>query len=212
MKTVILTALTFAILCVVAGVMLVSRPSPPDIAVPAATAARAAPARTAGASQLTAPPEEVSPAAGPVATPTPPNAVPQIAPPPAQARAPGKAARGGQGGGSTKEPLQDPLAREMLAFVGADPIAEEYWFSAINDPDLPAKERQDLIEDLNEDGLSDPKHPGPEDLPLILSRIALIDKLAPSAVDPVNRDALAEAHNDLQTLAGVAAGSGEEVK
>ncbi len=104
------------------------------------------------------------------------------------------------------------MAREMLAYVGADPEAEEYWFAAINDPDLPAKERQDLIEDLNEDGLSDPKHPGREDLPLILNRIALIEKIAPTAVDQVNRDALAEAHKDLQTLAGVAAGSGEQIK
>lgn len=111
-----------------------------------------------------------------------------------------------------KEPLQDPLAREALAFVGADPMAEEYWFTAINDPDLPAKERQDLIEDLNEDGLSDPKHPGPEDLPLILNRIVLIEKVAPTAPDQVNADALQEAYKDLQQLARMAMGSDEQVR
>ena len=91
-------------------------------------------------------------------------------------------------------------------------MAEEYWYGAINDPNLPAKERQDLIEDLNEDGLSDPKHPGLEDLPLILNRIVLIEKVAPTAPDQVNADALEEAYKDLVHLAGVAAGSGEQVR
>ena len=205
-----LASLAFAIACVVAGVIMMSRPVTRDTPLPAATAAHAtASTRIADASQLATPPAELSPAAAPVAASAPTSAVPQNAAP---AKAPGKAARSGQGGGSAKEPLRDPMAREMLAYVGADPEAEEYWFAAINDPDLPAKERQDLIEDLNEDGLSDPKHPGREDLPLILNRIALIEKIAPTAVDQVNRDALAEAHKDLQTLAGVAAGSGEQIK
>ena len=71
---------------------------------------------------------------------------------------------------------------------------------AINDPNLPAEERKDLIEDLNEDGLSDPKHPGPEDLPLILNRLQLIEELAPDAMDRVNADAFAEAYKDLNNM------------
>ena len=99
-----------------------------------------------------------------------------------------------------KSPLQDPDARLALSFVGVDPMAEQYWMAAINDPDLPAEERKDLIEDLNEDGLSDPKHPGPEDLPLIVSRLRLIETLAPEAMDPVNAGAFAEAYRDLSNL------------
>jgi hypothetical protein len=100
-----------------------------------------------------------------------------------------------------KPPIQDPDARAALSLVGADPLAEQYWAAAINDPNLPANERKDLIEDLNEDGLSDPKHPGPQDLPLIANRLRLIEELAPSAMDAVNADAFAEAYKDLQNLA-----------
>ena len=103
--------------------------------------------------------------------------------------------------------LQDPLAREALSYVGVDPDAEEVWLQAINNPDLPPKERQDLIEDLNEDGFADPKNPGPDDLPLILSRIQLIEELigigehAPDAMDEVNLAAFMEAYKDLLNMA-----------
>jgi len=53
---------------------------------------------------------------------------------------------------------------------------------------------------LNEDGLSDPDHPGPEDLPLILSRLRLIEEMAPYAMDEVNADAFAEAYKDLLNM------------
>jgi len=93
--------------------------------------------------------------------------------------------------------VQDPIARVALSFVGSDPVADAYWTSAINDPTMPSEERKDLIEDLNEDGFIDPQHPTAEDLPLIVSRIRLIEQLAPSAMDDVNRDAFAEAYKDL---------------
>jgi len=116
------------------------------------------------------------------------------------------------GGRSSKPPLQDPDARVALALVGSDEWAEAYWYEAINDPALPPHERQDLIEDLNEDGLSDPKHPTPDDLPLILSRLSLIEALGPDAMDPVNAAAFAEAYKDLLNLADVAMGAGEPVR
>jgi hypothetical protein len=94
----------------------------------------------------------------------------------------------------------DPMARLALGMVGSDPDAEDYWVSAINDSSLPAEERKDLIEDLNEDGLSDPHHPTPQDLPIIVSRLRLIERLAPNAMDDVNRDAFAEAYQDLTGL------------
>lgn len=89
------------------------------------------------------------------------------------------------------------LPRLALSFVGADPEAEQIWNLAINDPDRPAKERQNLIEDLNEDGFPDPKNVTADDLPLILSRIDLIEHLAPSSMDEVNAAAFGEAYKDL---------------
>lgn len=111
-----------------------------------------------------------------------------------------------------KPELLDPVARVALAFVGADPVAEAYWYLAINDPELPPGERQDLIEDLNEDGLSDPKHPTLDDLPLIASRLAIIDSIGSEAMDRANADAFQEAYKDLVNLAAVALGGGEPVK
>lgn len=102
-----------------------------------------------------------------------------------------------------KEPALDPLARLSLRSVGADAESEAYWMLAINDPELPANERKDLIEDLNQDGLSDPKHPSAQDRLLILNRIQLIEDLAPSAMDQVNASAFAEAYKDLLNLASL---------
>jgi len=113
---------------------------------------------------------------------------------------------------SAKEPLQDPVARVALSLVGMDPDAEDYWFAAINDLTLPAHERQDLIEDLNEEGLSDPEHPTIDDLPLIFSRLELIETIAPDAADDVNAAAFMEAYKDLLNLAELAMGGGEPVR
>ena len=98
---------------------------------------------------------------------------------------------------SAEPVIPEPLAREALWYVGADPEADEVWVQAINDPKLSAEARQNLIEDLNEDGLSDPQNPGPEDLPLIWSRLDLIEELAPFSMDKVNADAFQEAYKDL---------------
>lgn len=96
--------------------------------------------------------------------------------------------------------LKDPVAREALSSVGADAGAEVIWTHAINNPDLPANERQDLIEDLNEEGFANPKHPSRDDLPLIQSRLELIDRLAPAATDDVNAAAFKEARKDLVNM------------
>jgi hypothetical protein len=99
-----------------------------------------------------------------------------------------------------KEAIKDPLARAALSLVGADPEAEAYWTAAINDPSLPANERQDLIEDLNEDGLTDPHHLAEADIFMIENRIELIEEQAPYAMDQVNSDAFQEAEKDLLNL------------
>jgi hypothetical protein len=106
-----------------------------------------------------------------------------------------------------KSPPVDPaaaeaaaVARRALFYVGADPDAEAVWVDAINDPSRTAHERSDLIEDLNEEGFPDPKHPSPDDLPLIENRLALIEDLAPDAMDEVNAAAFAEAYKDLANM------------
>jgi hypothetical protein len=60
--------------------------------------------------------------------------------------------------------------------------------------------RRNLIEDLNQDGFPDTRNLTSRDLPLIQSRIALIEQLAPNAADPVNIAAFKEAYKDLVNM------------
>ena len=98
-----------------------------------------------------------------------------------------------------KEPLHDPDARAALALVGFDPEAEQYWLDAIYDSSLPDNEREDLMEDLNEVGFDDPKNLTADDLPLILSRLVLIQQIAPNT-DPFMAEHLGEAYKDLANM------------
>lgn len=100
----------------------------------------------------------------------------------------------------TNAAAKEPLARLALNFTGADAQANEFYQQAINDPVLTKSHRKNLIEDLNQDGFADSKNLGPEDLPLIQNRIALIEQLAPGATDPVNVAALKEAYKDLLNM------------
>jgi hypothetical protein len=95
-----------------------------------------------------------------------------------------------------KEPLHDPDARDALALVGMDPDAEQYWLAAIYDTNLPDNEREDLMEDLNETGFADPRNLTSDDLPLIASRLAIIDSVLPDA-DDFMAPHLREAQKDL---------------
>jgi hypothetical protein len=100
----------------------------------------------------------------------------------------------------TNAAAKEPLARLALNFVGADAQANELYQHAINDPILTKSHRKNLIEDLNQDGFSDLKNLGAQDLPLIENRIALIERLAPPATDPVNVAAFKEAYKDLLNM------------
>lgn len=113
---------------------------------------------------------------------------------------------------SADPPPLDPTARDALSLVGVDPEAEAYWLDAINDSSLSAEERSNLIEDLNEDGLSDPKHPTMADLPVIMNRLWLLEEIAWDPMDKTNADAFQEAYKDLINLADVAQGRGEPVR
>ncbi len=92
---------------------------------------------------------------------------------------------------------KEPLARVALTYAGVNPQADQLYQTAINDPTLPNKHRQNLIEDLNEAGFADPKHLTPADLPLIQKRIGMIEQIAPNAMDQVNAKAFQEAYKDL---------------
>jgi hypothetical protein len=91
------------------------------------------------------------------------------------------------------------MARDALALVGADQDAEDYWFDAISDPNLSDQQREDLMEDLNEEGLSDPKNPSADDLPLIVNRLRIIEETAPYA-DDFMLEHLGEAYKDLMNM------------
>jgi hypothetical protein len=99
----------------------------------------------------------------------------------------------------SKEPPRDPAARDALALVGVDPEAENYWLDAIFDGSLPDKERDDLMEDLNEVGFSDANNPTADDLPLIVNRLQIIDQVLPYA-DPFMTGHLLEARKDLANM------------
>ncbi len=95
---------------------------------------------------------------------------------------------------------KESLARVALTFAGANPQADQFYQVAINDGGLSAKQRKNLIEDLNETGFANPSHLTQADLPLIQSRIGLIEQLAPSAMDKVNAAAFQEAYKDLLNM------------
>jgi len=134
-----------------------------------------------------APVVDVPPPPPPPKADVPPAAKPPPAAPPGMPRSP-------------KPPLQNPEAREALSLVGYNLAAEAVWQQAINDPSLPAEERKDLIEDLNEDGFADPHNVTPDELPLILSRLELIEELMPQAMDTTNEEAFREAYKDLVNM------------
>lgn len=68
---------------------------------------------------------------------------------------------------------KEPLARMALTYVGADPQALELFHTALLDPALLPDQKRNLVEDLNEDGLSSKKSPTPDDLRLIAKRYEL---------------------------------------
>ena len=96
--------------------------------------------------------------------------------------------------------IAEPEARAALRDVGSDPLAEQVWILAINDPNLSEDSRRNLIEDLNEDGFADPQNVTAAELPLIVSRMALIEELLPDAMDPANFEAMLEAYKDLGNM------------
>jgi hypothetical protein len=104
--------------------------------------------------------------------------------------------------------VQDPLSRVALGLVGVDPVAEDYWMGAVFDPGLPKSERQDLVDDLNEQGLPDPKHPTEDDLPVLFSRLEMLEGLIPILDGNLEWE---EPLDDLLNLIDLAMGGGRPV-
>jgi hypothetical protein len=198
-KAVLIAGLAVVIVCAVASVV-VAKHEAARRATLREVKADSGPARN---QQRPAPAPVMEPAVPELLTPEP------ISPPPAGTGGSGNVRT--QAVAAAAQPYSDPrlndpvfkeqVGRYALSFVGDDPDADEVWIQVINDPSLAADARRELIEDLNQDGLPDPRNPTVDDLPVILSRIQLIEELAPDAMDQVNWDAFAEAYKDLVTMA-----------
>ncbi len=97
---------------------------------------------------------------------------------------------------------KDLLARAAMESVGLDPEAEQFWLAAINDPNISVEERQELIRGLDQAGFADPRNITMNDLSLIASRIALLEEVAPSALDAGNSAAFQEVYGKLMGMFG----------
>lgn len=100
-------------------------------------------------------------------------------------------------------PSKEPLARLALAYVGANAQAAELFHTAITDEQLTAHQHKELVEDLNQDGLSNKKTPTPADLELIANRYALTQAYLQQDYvqnDKVLNEAFREADKDLRNL------------
>jgi hypothetical protein len=196
MKIALVAGLTVAIGCAVAGVVVVMRQ---------AARQTVKVERTAGLqARRAAAPAEASPASPEPSSPEQDVAPVADAPQPAGGVQPPTAANSGPAQSPqapvADAPISKEVARSMLSYVGVDALAEEVWVQAINDSNRPSNERKDLIEDLNEDGFPDPHNVTLDDLPLIMSRIEIIERLAPSAMDKINSAAFQEARKDLVNM------------
>jgi hypothetical protein len=73
----------------------------------------------------------------------------------------------------TEPDSKESLARLALAYVGANDQAIELFHEAVLDTTLKPDQTRNLIEDLNQDGLSNRKNLSPADLGIIAKRYAL---------------------------------------
>jgi hypothetical protein len=96
---------------------------------------------------------------------------------------------------------KEELGRAALSFVGADPVADEVWTLLIYDPSLSDNVREDLMEDLNENGFSagEGRTATVDDLPLIEARIVMLEEHMQGA-DDFMLEHLGEAHKDLVNM------------
>lgn len=95
---------------------------------------------------------------------------------------------------------REAIGRLALSYVGGNDQALELFHKAALDPLLKPDQRRNLIEDLNQDGLSNRRNPNPEDLKLIANRFALTQSYLQQEYVKNDRTLLAafqEANKDL---------------
>jgi hypothetical protein len=97
-------------------------------------------------------------------------------------------------------------AQAALSLVGSSQEANAYWYAAVNNPGVPALERTVLIAALSEAGFEDRNNLTEDDLPLILSRIAILRRLAENPLDQANAAAIEAAYNELVDMAAEVTG------
>jgi hypothetical protein len=103
----------------------------------------------------------------------------------------------------TEPGSKEPLARLALAFVGANQQAGELFHTAVLDQALLPDQKRELVEDLNQDGLSNKKAPTPEELKIIANRYALTQTYLQQDYvqnDKVLSAAFREADKDLRNM------------
>ncbi len=103
----------------------------------------------------------------------------------------------------TEADSREPLARVALAYVGASTQAAELFHTAVLDQTLKPDHRRELVEDLNQDGLSNEKNPTPEDLQIIANRYAITQSYLQQDYvqnDKVLNAAFKEANKDLRNM------------
>lgn len=91
-------------------------------------------------------------------------------------------------------------ARAAVAQVGVNDEAETAWLAAVNNKNVPANTRAELIYALAEEGYSDPDEFTEDDLPLIAARIVLIERVGAEAIDQTNAAAFNAVHATLAAL------------
>ena len=103
----------------------------------------------------------------------------------------------------TEADSREALARVALSYVGASEQAGQLFHTAISDTTLKPDHRRELVEDLNQDGLSNKKAPSPADLQTVANRYTLTQTYLQQDYvqnDPVLTKAFREANKDLGKL------------
>lgn len=91
-------------------------------------------------------------------------------------------------------------ARAAVAEVGVNEESETVWLAAVNNRQIPAETRAELINALTEEGFSDTDEYTDDDLPLIAARLAIVERLAPESIDETNAAAFSQALETLSDL------------
>jgi hypothetical protein len=98
------------------------------------------------------------------------------------------------------DPTQkQPLVDFIVNYVGASPQANELFYAVVMDANLPLKLRERAIKDLDNPFAKRPQL-SPQEQQLILSRMQVLEALAPDVTDPKLRDRVGQIYQNLQGM------------